>query len=110
MGSLLSANALDLAGLALHHVLSQTVGPRPGHAARRDQRGAAAGDDGGDAAARARSRSPRWPRRWAPSRTESRTRIEALGGGRRGLGELGADRAASRETVEAAMARGELAT
>jgi alcohol dehydrogenase class IV len=107
MGSLLSANALDLAGLALHHVLSQTSVRVLGtpHAetnaailpvAMEEMRGRA--PEQIEALADALGCEPEG----------IRERIEQLGGGRRGLGELGAERAKLGEVVEAAMARADL--
>ena len=107
LGSLLSANALDLAGLALHHVLSQTAVRVLGtpHAETNaallpvtmeamverapEQLAALAGALGTDPEA-------------------IKARIERLGGGRRGLGELGADRSRLGEVIEAASSRPEL--
>ena len=51
----------------------------------RDQRDDAPAHDGGDALPRAGGRSPRWPRRWAPSAAGSPARIDELGGGPRRL-------------------------
>ncbi len=107
LGSLLSANALDLAGLALHHVLSQTVVRVLGtpHAetnaallpvTMEEMRGRAPEQIA--ALAEALGTEPE----------EIGPRIEDLGGGRRGLGELGADRKRVPDAVEAAMARSEL--
>ena len=107
LGSLLSANALDLAGLALHHVLSQTSVRVLGtpHAetnaailpvAMEEMTGRAPEELA--ALAEALGTEP----------GGIRGRIEELGGGRRGLGELGVDRARLGEVVEAAMARQDL--
>ena len=103
----MAAGALDLAGFAIHHVISQTVvrtcgtphaetnaavlpvvmeamaARAPGHIA------ALAGELGTDAAG-------------------IRGHIEALASGRRALGELGASRECIEPAVETAMARGEL--
>ena len=107
LGSLLSANALDLAGLALHHVLSQTTVRVLGtpHAqtnaallpvTMEEMRG------------RAPERIAELARALGTDPEGIRERIEALGGGRRGLGDLGAERERVAEVVESAMARGEL--
>lgn len=107
LGSLLSANALDLAGLALHHVLSQTVVRVLGtpHA----QTNAALLPVTMEAM---RDRAPEQIAALAQAiGTEPdaiRVRIEELGGGRRGLGELGADRSRLGEAIEASMSRPEL--
>jgi alcohol dehydrogenase class IV len=109
LGSLLSANALDLAGLALHHVLSQTsvrvletphaetnaavlpVAMEEMAARAPEQIAALAGELGTEGGGE-----------------EIRRRIEQLAGGRRSLGELGADRALIPDVVAGALARGEL--
>jgi alcohol dehydrogenase class IV len=107
LGSLLSANALDLAGLALHHVLSQTSVRLLGtpHAETNAAILPVAMEE-------MRGRAPEQLAALAEALgTESvdiRERIEGLGGGRRGLGDLGAERARLGEVVEAAMARQEL--
>jgi alcohol dehydrogenase class IV len=107
LGSLLSANALDLAGLALHHVLSQTVVRVLGtpHA----QTNAALLPVTMEAM---RTRAPERIAALAQAIGAEphgiRVRIEELGGGRRGLGELGADRSRLGEAIEASMARPEL--
>ena len=108
LGALLAGQAIDAAGLAIHHVLSQTTVRICGtpHAetnaailpavmeAMRDR---APSEIGALAAALG---------------TEPKGiggRIEALGGGRRGLGELGAERSCAEPLLDAAMARPELA-
>jgi alcohol dehydrogenase class IV len=107
LGALMTAGALDVAGFAIHHVISQTVvrvcgtphaetnaailpvvmeqmaERAPGHIA------ALAGELGTDPHG-------------------IRLRIEELAGGRRALGELGASRDCLDPAVETAMARGEL--
>lgn len=107
LGSLLSANALDLAGLALHHVLSQTVVRVLGtpHA---ETNAALLPVTMEEMAGRAPERIEELAEALGTDRASIRPRIEELGGGRRGLGELGADRERVGEAVEAAMARGEL--
>jgi alcohol dehydrogenase class IV len=107
LGALMTAGALDVAGFAIHHVISQTVvrvcgtphaetnaailpvvmeamaERAPGHMA------ALAGELGTD--------------------TDGiRVRIEELAGGRRALGALGASRDCIDPSVETAMGRGEL--
>ena len=107
LGSLLSASALDLAGLALHHVLSQTSVRVLGtpHAETNAALLPVTMEE-------MRSRAPEQLAALAEAlETEPvdiRERIEGLGGGRRGLGELGAERARLGEVVEAAMARQDL--
>ena len=109
LGALMTAGALDVAGFAIHHVISQTVvrvcgtphaetnaailpvvmeamaERAPGHVA------ALSGELGTDA-------------------DGIRVRIEELAGGRRALGELGASRECIDPAVETAMARGDLET
>ncbi len=107
MGSLLSANALDLAGLALHHVLSQTTVRVLGtpHAETNAALLPVTMDE-------MRSRAPDQIAELADALgtepDQIKQRIEALGGGRRGLGEMGADRERVPEVIETAMARPEL--
>jgi alcohol dehydrogenase class IV len=107
LGSLLSAEALDLAGLALHHVISQTVVRVCGtpHALTNAAVLPVVMDE---------MRGP------APEQIEAlagalgcepeaiRERIEELAGGRRRLGELGAERRCVEPALDAAMARPEL--
>lgn len=107
LGSLLCAHGLDLAGLALHHVLSQTVVRVCGtpHAETNAtllpltmEALEARLPEQGSALAEAIDIEP----------DGIRARIELLGGGRRRLGELGADRARMAEVIDTAMARPEL--
>jgi alcohol dehydrogenase class IV len=107
LGSLLSANALDLAGLALHHVLSQTSVRVLGtpHAETNAAILPVAMDE---MTGRAPEQLAALAEALGTEPGGIRERIEGLGGGRRGLGELGADRARLGEVVEAAMARQEL--
>ena len=107
MGSLLSANALDLAGLALHHVLSQTAvrvlgTPHAGTNA------ALLPVTMEEMAGRAPEQIDALAEALGTERGSIRGRIEELGGGRRGLGELGADRADLGKAVEGSMARPDL--
>jgi len=107
LGSLLSANALDLAGLALHHVLSQTVVRVLGtpHAATS---AALLPVTMEEMSGRAPEQIAALAEALGTDTDGIRRRIEQLGGGRRGLGELGADRARLGEAIEVAMARQEL--
>jgi alcohol dehydrogenase class IV len=107
LGSLLSANALDLAGLALHHVLSQTAVRVLGtpHA---ETNAALLPVTMEEMAGRAPEQLAALAEALGTEPGGLRERIEQLGGGRRGLGELGADRARLGEAVEAAMARQDL--
>jgi alcohol dehydrogenase class IV len=107
LGAILSGHAIDQAGLAIHHVLSQSTVRVCGtpHAETNatilpvvmeemlgrapDRIGALAEALGADPDA-------------------IRTRIESLGGGRRRLGELGGDPEKRDEVIEVAMARPEL--
>ncbi len=107
LGSLHSAEALDLAGLALHHVISQTVVRVCGtpHAQTNAAVLPVVMDE---------------MRRRAPEQLEAlaealgcaperiRERIDELAGGRQRLGELGAERACIEPALDAAMARPEL--
>jgi alcohol dehydrogenase class IV len=108
MGSLLSANALDLAGLALHHVLSQTAVRVLGtpHA---ETNAAILPVAMEEMSSRAPEQIAALADALGTEPDRIRERIEELGGGRRGLGELGADRAKLGETVDTAMARADLA-
>lgn len=108
LGALLSGQAIDAAGLAIHHVISQTTVRVCGtpHAET-------------NAAilpvvmAAMRERAPEEIAALADALgTEPmgvRERIEELGGGRRGLSELGADRACIEPLLDTAMARPDLA-
>lgn len=107
LGSLLSANALDMAGLALHHVLSQTVVRVLGtpHA---ETNAALLPVVMEEMAGRAPEQIAALAEALGTEPAGIRERIEELGGGRRGLGELGADRARMGEAIEAASSRPEL--
>jgi len=107
LGAILGAHALDRAGLAIHHVLSQTivrvcVTPHAETnaamlpAVMEEMRGRAPAQIA--ALAGALGAEPE----------EIRPRIEALGGGRRRLGELGADPRLREDVLDTAMARAEL--
>ena len=106
MGSLLCAHALDRAGLALHHVLSQSsvrVFETP-HAETNAALLPVVMEE-------LRARAPEQMRALAEAvgtRPEGlKRRLEELGGGRRGLGGLGAERAKMPAVVAAALAREE---
>jgi maleylacetate reductase len=107
LGSLLSANALDLAGLALHHVLSQTV-VRVLETPHAETNAALLPVTMDEMRGRAPEQIAALAEALGTEPEGIRERIEALGGGRRGLGELGADRERVGDAVEAAMARPEL--
>ena len=98
---------MDLAGLALQHVLSQTTVRVCGtphaqtHAALLPQTME-------ELRGRAPERIAELAEALGAEPEGIRERIEELGGGRRGLGELGAERERVAEVVETAMARGEL--
>jgi len=106
-GALLCARAVDRAGIALHHVLGQTTVRICGtpHAetyaallplTMEEMRGRAPGEVASLAAA------------IGTDPAGIRQRIEQLGGGRRRLSEIGAERACLERTLEAAVARPEL--
>lgn len=107
LGSLLSANALDLAGLALHHVLSQTTVRVLGtpHA---ETNAALLPVTMEEMTGRAPEEMSQLADALGTEPERIRERIDALGGGRRHMGELGAEPARKGEAVKAAMARGEL--
>lgn len=107
LGSLLSANALDLAGLALHHVLSQTT-VRVLETPHAETNAALLPVTMEEMAARAPAEIEALAEALGTDAAGIRARIEALAGGRRGLGELGAERSRIEEVVDGAMARGEL--
>ncbi len=107
LGSLLSANALDLAGLALHHVLSQTV-VRVLETPHAQTNAALLPVTMEEMRGRAPEQIAALAEALGAEPEGIRERIEALGGGRRGLGELGAERERVGDAVEAAMARPEL--
>lgn len=108
LGALLSAHALDRAGLALHHVLSQTTVRVCGtpHA----QTNAALLPYTLEAL---RDRAPETGVRLAEALGAEphglTERVQELGGGRIALGDVGADRKCIEPTIEGAMARPELA-
>jgi len=107
MGALLCAFAVDRAGIALHHVLGQTlvrvtrIPHAEAYAALLPVTMNAMRDRAPDQIERLAEALGTEPERIGD-------RIEKLGGGRRTLGELGADRGKLDEVVEAAMARPEL--
>jgi alcohol dehydrogenase class IV len=107
VGSLISAQALDAAGIALHHALTQTLVRVCGtpHAETNAAVLPVVLDE-------MRRRAPAEAAALADALGAEpegiRARVEQLGGGRRGLGDLGADRACIGPAVEAAMARGDL--
>ncbi len=107
LGALLCAYGVDRAGLALHHVLSQTVVRV--HATPHAETNAALLPHTIEALAR---RDPAQGRALAEAlgTTPERLgqRVAELGGGPRGLGELGAERVGIDAVIEAASARPEL--
>ena len=107
LGSLLSANALDLAGLALHHVLSQTA-VRVLDLPHAQTNAALLPVTMEEMAGRAPDRIAELAREIGTGAAGIRARIEGLAGGRVALGDLGADRERIGEVVRGALARGEL--
>jgi alcohol dehydrogenase class IV len=107
LGSLLSAQALDLAGLALHHVISQTVVRVCGtpHAQTNAAVLPVVMDE-------MRGRAPQQVEALAEALGCApegvRERLDELAGGRQRLGALGADRGCVEPALDAAMARPEL--
>jgi alcohol dehydrogenase class IV len=108
LGALLCGYAVDSTGFALHHVLGQTTVRTCGtphaetYAALLPRTMVAMRDRAPDAIAALAAALGTNPERIGE-------RIEALGGGRRGLGELGADRECIDRVVEAAGQRDQLA-
>jgi len=107
LGSLRSGAAIDLAGLAIHHVLSQTSVRVLGtpHA---ETNAAILPPVMEEMRGRAPERIAALAEALGTDPDSIRGRVEELAGGRRRLGELGADRALLDDVVEGAMARGEL--
>jgi len=107
LGALLCGEAIDRAGLAIHHVISQSTVRVCGtpHAETNAALLPVVMDE-------MRSRAPERIAELAAAldceREEIRDRIETLAGGRRRLAELGAERSCLEPTVEAAIARSEL--
>lgn len=108
LGALLSGQAIDAAGLALHHVLSQTTVRVCGtpHAETNAAVLPAVIEE-------MRSRAPERVGELADALGVGpdavRARLEQLAGGRRGLAELGAERDCFERVLGAAMSRPELA-
>jgi alcohol dehydrogenase class IV len=106
-GAILCGQAIDAAGLAIHHVISQSAVRVCGtpHAETNAAVLPVAMDE-------MRSRAPEQIERLAAALDcepeEIRARIEALGGGRRGLSELGASDDCREPLIETALARPEL--
>jgi alcohol dehydrogenase class IV len=107
LGALLCGEAIDRAGLAIHHVISQSAVRICGtpHAETNAAVLPVVIDE-------MRSRAPEQIEALAAAldceRDEIRARIEALGGGRRSLAELGASDDCREPLIETALARPEL--
>ena len=107
LGALLCAQAIDAAGLAIHHVMSQTtvrVCETP-HAATN---AAILPVAMAEMSERAPDEMAALAEALGTDPAGLRERIEELGGGRRGLADLGAERACIEPVLDAAMARPEL--
>lgn len=107
MGALLGAAALDSAGLALHHVLSQTV-VRVCRTPHAETNAALLPVTMEEMGRRAPEQLAALAEALGTGPGAIRARIEELGGGRRGLGEIGAPRECVEPAIEAAAARPEL--
>ena len=107
LGSLLCAQAVDAAGFAIHHVMSQTtvrVCETP-HAATN---AAILPMVMAEMRRRVRAEIEALAEALGTDSGSLPQRIEELGGGRRGLSEIGADRSCIEPVLDAAMARPEL--
>jgi len=107
LGALLSGHAIDSAGLAMHHVLSQTV-VRTCDTPHAETNAAILPVVMEEMGARAPEQIEALARALSAEPDAIRPRIEELAGGRRRLGELGAERECVDRVLEAAMARPEL--
>ena len=106
-GALLSARAVDLAGIALHHVLGQTT-VRVCATPHAETYAALLPLTMEEMGRRAPEQTAALARALGVEAGAIRGRIEELAGGRRRLGELGAERECFEATLDEAMARGEL--
>ena len=107
MGAILCGAAIDSAGLALHHVLSQTL-VRVCGTPHAETNAAVLPVVMEEMSARAPEQIAALGEAIGAEPGAIRARIEELGGGRRGLGELGAERDCVEPAIEAAMMRPEL--
>src|SRR5688572_4355667 len=107
LGALLSAHALDRAGLALHHVLSQTT-VRVFGTPHAQTNAALLPLTLAELARRAPETGARLAEALGTSPDGLTDRVRELAGGRLALGELGAGRDSIEPTLDGAMARAEL--
>ena len=107
LGALLSGHAIDSAGLAMHHVLSQTV-VRTCDTPHAETNAAILPVVMEEMRERAPEQIEALAGALGAEPHKIRPRIEELAGGRRRLGELGAERECVDRVLEAAMARPEL--
>jgi maleylacetate reductase len=107
LGALMCAGALDLAGLALHHALSQTL-VRVCGTPHAETNAAVLPVVMEEMASRAPDEIAALASALGTEPGGIRDRIEQLGGGRRGLGELGAERECIEPALDTVMQRGEL--
>ncbi len=107
LGALLSAHALDRAGLAMHHVLSQTV-VRVCGTPHAETNAAVLPPVMEEMGGRAPEQIASLAESLGTPMEAIRDRIEQLAGGRRRLGELGADRDRFAQVLDTALARPEL--
>ncbi|MDP9227445.1 MAG: iron-containing alcohol dehydrogenase [Actinomycetota bacterium] len=107
LGALLSARAIDSAGLAIHHVVSQTV-VRVCGTPHAETNAAILPVVMEEMSTRAPEQIEALARAIGADPGEIRARLEQLAGGRRALGELGAKRDCVEQVLEAATARPEL--
>jgi alcohol dehydrogenase class IV len=107
VGALISAQALDKAGIALHHALSQTL-VRVCGTPHAETNAAVLPVVLEEMSRRAPERATALAESLGTEPGAIRVRVEQLAGGRRGLGEIGADRECIEPAVEAAFARGDM--
>lgn len=107
LGALLCAQAIDAAGLSISHVMSQTT-VRVCETPHAETNAAILPVVMAEMRGRAPGEMESLAEALGTGAAGLRERIEGLGGGRRGLGKLGADRACIEPVLDAAMARREL--